>query len=145
MFTLIEIDQALQKEIDKIKVQLNFPEMNPRPVNEYKMDGIISLVFPKLFPNCMGDPTVKGRIHHVSETEAYRHLIKFSCKRVNSEELYYPFAEHPRFMFYVQNRLIRQGTLDQSKMYLKNNVQNANMTVLELKDAILNNKSKIKY
>ncbi len=82
------------------------------------MEGIISLVFPKLFPNCLGDPTLKGRTQFVSETETYRHLIRFAGKRVNSDELYYPFAEHPRFMFYVQDRLIRHRTLDQCKMGL---------------------------
>jgi len=69
-------------------------------------------------------------------------LIKYACRRAYSEELYYPFAEHPRFMFYVQDRLVRHRTLDQSKIYLKNNSQDANLSVKELKDAIKNNNGK---
>jgi hypothetical protein len=138
----IEADQIGPKECEKIKAHFNYPRMSSRPVNEYEYAGIISLVFPKLFPNGYGDPTIKDRLFYVSETDAYRHLIKFACRRANSEELYYPFAEHPRFMFYVQDRLVRHRTLDQSKIYLKNNSQDANLSVKELKDAIKNNNGK---
>jgi len=138
----IEADQIGLKECDKIKSHFNYPRLSSRPVNEYEYPGIISLVFPKLFPNCYGDPTIKDRLFHVSETDTYRHLIKYACRRAYSEELYYPFAEHPRFMFYVQDRLVRHRTLDQSKIYLKNNSQDANLSVKELKDAIKNNNGK---
>jgi len=43
---------------------------------------------------------------------------------------------------YVQDRLVRHGTLDQSKIYLKNYSQDANLSVKELKDAIKNNNGK---
>jgi len=59
VYTYIESDHNLQKETDKIKAHFNFPTINSRPVNEYEMEGIISLVFPKLFPDCLGDPTFK--------------------------------------------------------------------------------------
>jgi len=143
--TYIETDQVNELECDKIKAHFNFPRINSKPVNEFELDGIISLVFPKLFPNCLGDPTIKGRLHHVSETEAYRHLLKFACKRAYTDELYYPFAEHPRFMFYIHDRLVRHRTLDQSKIYLKNNVQDANLSVKEIKEAIKNNAGRLQF
>lgn len=103
-------------------------------------------MFPKLFPNCFGDPTIKSRRHYVSETDAYRHLLKFACNRSGSGHLYYPFAEHPRFMFYVNDRLMRHRSFSQSKIYLKQNVEDANLTASELKNLIMtNNGIKIEF
>jgi len=134
--TYIDVEEKSLTECDKIRHRLKFPEINPLPLNEFDYDGIISLVFPKLFPNCLGDPTIKARLHRVTETEGYRHLIKFACKKAYSDELYYPFAQHPRFMFYANDRLTRHRTLDQSKVYLKQNPADANITISELKEAI---------
>ena len=69
-------------------------------------------------------------------------MIKYACK--NSEgDFYYPFAEHPRFLFYAYDRLRRHRTLDQSKVYLKQNPQDAALTIDELKEIINSNDSKI--
>ena len=67
------------------------------------------------------------------------HLIKYACKRAKSNELYYPFAEHPRFMFYVNDRLIRHRSFTQSKIYMLQNPEDANMTALELKELLESN------
>lgn len=96
-------------------------------------------MFPKLFPHCLGDPTIKARRQFVTETDAYRHLIKYACKLAYSNELYYPFAEHPRFMFYVNDRLIRHRSFTQSKIYLLQNLEDANMSALELKEHLQSN------
>ena len=69
------------------------------PLNEWNTDSILSLSMPKLFPNCIGDLTTKVRLRLVTETEAYCHLIKFAYKSAINGEFYYPFAQHPRFMF----------------------------------------------
>ena len=81
----------------------------------------------------------------VSETEAYRHLIKYSCKRYGTDQNYYPFAEHPRFMFYVNDRLTRHRSFAQSKIYLKHNPEDATLTAIELKTALQSNDGKSHY
>ncbi len=136
--TLIEVDQEEQQQIDHIKQSINMPIQNVTPVNEWKQFALLSLSLPKLFPNCLGDPTIKERLISVSETECYKYLIKYSCKSAKSGELYYPFAEHPRFMFLVSDRLRRHRTIDQSTIYLKQNPGDAAMTIQDIKKVVDN-------
>jgi len=82
--TLIETDQQEKQQIDLIKESLNMPVQNVSPVNEWTQEALVSLSFPKLFPNCYGDPTIKERLEIVNETEAYKYLIKFACKRAKT-------------------------------------------------------------
>ena len=51
-------DQALQ--IDNIKTSINYPKANIQAINEFNIDSICSLLFPKIFPNSTADPTDKG-------------------------------------------------------------------------------------
>ena len=139
----LEVEEEEAQQINKIKAKINIPVPDTTNViNEFDMDGILTLSFPKLFPLGLADPIRKARLIDVSETDAYRHLIKYACK--NSEgDFYYPFAEHPRFLFYAYDRLRRHRTLDQSKVYLKQNPQDAALTIDELKEIINSNDSKI--
>jgi hypothetical protein len=57
------------KEVDKIKHKINWPRVNREPINEFQFDGICSLLFPKLFPMGLGDPTNKSRLRKVTETQ----------------------------------------------------------------------------
>ncbi len=139
--TLIEVDHQEKQQIDLIKESLNMPIQNVAPVNEWNQEALLSLSLPKLFPNCYGDPTIKERLEIVTETEAYKYLIKFACKKAKTGELYYPFAEHPRFMFLVADRLRRHRTIDQSGIYLKNNPGDATMTIEDIKNIIKNGQS----
>ncbi len=105
-----EIEDLL--EVDKINVKLNWPITNPVPLVEFNFDGICALAFPKLFILGKGDPTKKARLAFVSETDGFKHLLKFACKN-SMNEYYYPFATHPRFKFYAYDRLRRHRALDQ--------------------------------
>ncbi len=138
----IEIDKDELQQINKVKATINIPITESLPINEYELSGILTLAFPKLFPLGKADPTNKIRLNFVSETEAYRHLIKYACK--NSKGIiYYPFTNHPRFLFYVADRLRRHRTLSQSKVYLKQNNNDAALTIQELKEIIDKNESKL--
>ena len=130
--TFVEIDFEERQQLDKIHKRFSLPVQNVQLVDEYKTEGILSLSFPKLFPNCLGDPTVKSRLRKVTETEAYRHLIKYACKSAKSGELYYPFVEHERFMFLVSDRLRRHRANDQCSVYFKQNPCDKAMTVADL-------------
>ena len=88
---------------------MNWPTADPSPINEFETSGLASLAFVKLFPFGEADPTKKGRVRAVRELEASSHLLKYAERDPSipaSEEhpngvLYYPFAEHPRFSFYM--------------------------------------------
>ena len=100
-------------------------------------------MFPKLFPNGKGDPTKKDRLQEVSETLAIKHLIKVVTKSANTDQLYYPYAQHPRFKFWFYDRLRRHRSLKQCKVFMKHNPQEANLSIKELKQLISNGDSLI--
>ena len=55
-------DQPLQ--IDNIKTAINFPTANKTAINEFAFDSLATLVFPKLFPLGLADPTTKGKFEN---------------------------------------------------------------------------------
>ena len=114
-------------------MKINWPTTNPQPINEYQHDGLCSLLFAKLFPNALGDPTKKSRLIEVSETIGFKHLLK-NATRNSKNEFYYPFSEHPRFKFWAYDRLRRHRGIDQCNVYLKKNPQDATLTIGELKN-----------
>jgi hypothetical protein len=139
--TLIERDFNDPLQVDLIKNAINYPKSNLQPLNEFENDAICSLLFPKLFPNGMGDPTKKSRLKYVSESLAIQHLMKVVSKSSQTGEFYYPVAQHPRFKFWYYDRLRRHRTLDQAKVYIKQNPRDANMTIQELKNMISSGES----
>ena len=52
-FIASENTQPLQ--VDYIKEKVNWPSANSTPVNEWNMNAMATLLFPKLFPNGKGD------------------------------------------------------------------------------------------
>jgi hypothetical protein len=119
----VESDDTEPMQIDRIGqfISTDWPTINPQPINEFEYDGLASLCFPSLFPNGLGDPTKKSRIIEVSETDGFKHLLKYATIHTSSQELYYPFAQHPQFKFWAYDRLRRHRSLDQAKVYLKQN------------------------
>ena len=65
----------------------------------------------------------------ITETEGYKHLLKYATKHTKLNEYYYPFVQHPRFKFWVYDRLRRRRALEQSKIYLKQNLGDASLTI----------------
>ena len=59
----IESDSNEPLQIDNIRSTINFPRANKKALNEFTMDSICALLFPKLFPNGHGDPTTKSKIN----------------------------------------------------------------------------------
>jgi hypothetical protein len=123
-FVESSLEEPLQ--IDRVQafVRVDWPQNNPKPINEFEFDGLASLLFPKLFPLGKGDPTKKARMIKVSETDGFKHLLKYATINSQTKELYYPFAQHPRFKFWAYDRLRRHRALDQCKIYLKQNLGN---------------------
>ena len=48
--TFVESPHDEQFEEDKLQKTINWPNINPKPINEYTAEGICSMLFPKLFP-----------------------------------------------------------------------------------------------
>ena len=62
-------------------------------------------------------------------------MLKYCIKNTKNEK-YYPFASHPRFKFWAYDRLRRHRGLDQTKIYLKQHTDDANLTIADLKDKL---------
>ena len=65
------------------------------------------MAFVKLFPLGFADPTKPDRQFAVSETDATAHLLCFAELDPLNGNLYYPFAEHDRFKFRINDRIRR--------------------------------------
>ncbi len=132
-FVEADNDTTLQKQ--KIFESIKWPDIDQLPINEFDFEGLCSLLFPKLFMLGFGDPTKKIRCKEVTETQGFKHLMKFACLN-SAGKYYYPFAQHPRFKFWAYDRIRRHRTLGQCKIYLKNNNNDNNLTIGELKDMV---------
>lgn len=113
-------------KIDRINqfVNCEWPLADTKPINEFEFDGLCSMTFPCLFPLGAADPTKKARRIAVTETEGFKHLLKYATLKSETNEYYYPFAKHPRFKFCAYDRIRRHRALKQSKVYLKQNIGN---------------------
>ena len=122
--TFVESDIEEPLQIDRIGqfLTVEWPKANSKPINEFEYDGLCSLAFPAIFPYGTGDPTKNARRFEVSETDGFNHLMKYAAKRSIDNQLYYPFVEHSRFKFWAYDRIRRHRALNQSKIYLKQNI-----------------------
>lgn len=64
-------------------------------------------------------------------------MIKYACHN-SKGELYYPFVSHGRFKFWAYDRLRRHRGLDQTKIYLKQNPGDANLSIAQLREKLQN-------
>ncbi|CAF0951603.1 unnamed protein product [Brachionus calyciflorus] len=87
------------------------------------------------FPKNIGDPTLKSRLKEVTETLGFKHLLKCVTKHSNGFN-YYHFAQHPRFKFWAYDRIRRHRSLDQCKVFMKQNPNEANLTIEDLKNLL---------
>ena len=76
-----------------------------------------------------------GRLKQVSEAVGFKHLMKYACKNSDGE-LYYPFAQHPRFKFWAYDRRRRHSSLEQTRIFFQQNPEEANFSIKDLKSRI---------
>jgi len=112
----VDVDQPFK--IDRIQqvVRLDWSTSDTKPINEFNFQGLCSMTSPSLFPYGVADPTKKDRTIAVSETDGFSHLLKYATKNTKTNELYYPFVQHPRFKFWAYDRLRRHKALNQSSI-----------------------------
>ena len=90
----IESDIETPFQVDRIEqfIKCNWPLSDSNPINDFTFDGLASLAFPSLFPHGLADPTKKGRLIAVSETDGYKNLLKYATRHTKSNEYYYPYS-----------------------------------------------------
>ena len=141
--TTVAQEIALQLDPDSHEMsdaipRLQWPFIDPQPLNEFTTDGITSLAFVNLFPLGQADPTSRSRLVAVTELVASNHLLKYAEEDPCSStgELYYPFAENARFTFWMVDRIRRHRALQQSSIFMRKNPSDATLSLAELKDLI---------
>ena len=91
---------------------IDLPPIGLSPINEYNMEGLLSMAFPTLFPT--GIPMLKQpRLYEVSMQEYALHLIRFHDNR---------FAQHPRFRYYLYNIMMRHRSQATAAIFVKRNL-----------------------
>ena len=139
-------DYSILKPHKEQIVNFLWPEINPEPLNEFEVSGLASLAFVKLFPLGQADPTSKYRLIAISELLASAHLLRYAevdpsfapTEEYPNGVMYYPFAEHERFSFWMVDRIHRHRALSQAQVYLKQNPSIGVLTMKELKEMVTN-------
>ena len=127
--TSIGVQEEERNEIDIIKESiLIWPKRSELPVDERNANFLLASAFPTLFPCSAGDVTFKGRRQDVSMKDAIEHYMKYFDVKLNR----YPFAEHPRFLHYVQNIDERQRINSQASVYINQNAVDRDMSKEDL-------------
>ena len=91
-----------------------------------------TMSIPTLFLYGAGDPTFPGRQHEVSNTDAFKHLIRYGDITPDNQK-HWRFASHPRFRCWALNM---KQLLSQAKIYLQQNPQDANLSIDELRSMV---------
>ena len=90
------------------------------------------MAFPCLFPDSKGDPTNPSLCRDITLANKLQHLIKFA-EFINGKWAY-RFALHPRFSYWALNMIQRKRTMKQSAIFLKQNPEEARLTIDELRN-----------
>ena len=99
------------------------------------------MAFPKLVPDGKGDPTNPALTREVTLQDSIKHLIRFS--EYLNEKWVYRVASHPRFIYWALTMIQRRQALQQSSIFLKQNQDEAHMTLNQLHEMASNNSSDV--
>ena len=112
---------------------VDFPDMDSQPVNDFAVDGILSMCYVGLFPfGKHGDPTSKTRMRPVTEKGGFKHLLWFTSMDPDGVT-YYPFAEHAGFPAWAYSRQQRTSVTGRSRVFLKQSDTDRALSMKDLK------------
>lgn len=115
-----------------------YPPRDYDPLSEFSTPYLGSMAFPTLFPLGAGDPWALSRHSDAtSQLMKFRHLLRYA-EHFN-EKLECRFAQHPRFVLWLYNIHYRHRTLSQGDIYLKQNPEDANLTMEEIQELLRTN------
>ena len=99
------------------------------------------MAFPTLFTDRKGDPTNQGLLKDVPHQEHIKHLLKFA--EIIDGKWVYRFANHPRFSYWAFNMIQTKQILQQSGIFLKQNLREAHLTIDELREMAASNNANV--
>ena len=112
---------------------IEWPQLNPLPLDEYNTPYLLTNAFPCLFPFGNGDVTDKIRNIHVTLNDACNHYLKYG--KLNTDAIMvHPFASDMKFCHYIQDMDERHRIQSQASIYLQKNPLDANLTVGALQE-----------
>ena len=114
-------DKMGNEKIEKTRLERPLLDEN---VNEYITKNMSTLAFPQLFPwgeNCVFDdiPGVEEK-NQPSQIDKLKRLVKF--REIENEDDDLPrnrFAEHDTYLYWVYNRIQRQESRKNTKLFFK--------------------------
>ena len=93
------------------------------------------MAFPSLFPYGYGDPFLNhAKCANKTFILKVRYLLDYCENYKGNKE--FRFAEHPRFVFAMYSLFYKERINNQANFYLKQNPQEANMTIAQMKALI---------
>lgn len=107
-------------------------------MSEFSTPYLTAGAFPTLFPYGTGDPFALTEDSSFEKPlTKIRHLLKYTEQDRNGGFVS-RFAQHPRFVLWIYNVYYRHRTLSLGDVYIKQNPNDANLTVDELIDLTRN-------
>ena len=115
------VSQHLQPE------PIQYPRVQPNPINEFTHDGYIVKAFPGLFPTGTADLIcTKNRPLKITPVDYFKHLVRYKYGR---------FAADARFLFFALNTRYR-GQLSSTAKFFVRKGQFEMVTVSELREQL---------
>jgi len=135
---VLKIQRALLK---MAKNQVDYPTVGDK-INEFKTQGLFTMVFPDLFPDGRGDPTdVSDKKNKIPLYKWARRALKYAVPMKKPKpHFWYPFQD-AQFMYYVFNRIRRHQLIAQAQVYIDRNHGFRDMSVQELGELMEKNKN----
>ena len=103
---------------------MKWPTCGSTPISEFTTEGYWTQAFPTLFPTGAGDFR-SPRVRSVTLADYQKHLMRYKDGR---------FAQHPRFRYFALNTLMRWRALETSRVFIKQNPEEAKLPVEELQE-----------
>ena len=126
-----------RRQVDHINSVINnqpitpWPPLHRIPTNEYTEAGLHTQIFPTVFPTGNGDithPQIERTPENVpTPTEWAKHSIAHEDGRC---------PKHPRFGYYVLNKILRYQAVQTGKVFMKRNEKNRNISIEELQEQL---------
>ncbi|KAL7297052.1 hypothetical protein TKK_0009478 [Trichogramma kaykai] len=129
---IINLQSTDQEQYINKELELPYPTCETKSLNEFESEGYIACAFPVLFPYGTCD-FLQSRIHSITCLNYFKFLMCYKDGR---------FAKDPRFRYFALNTILRHNAITQSNLYVKK-FKLSDLTVLELRDLIKNDSSKL--
>lgn len=122
-------EEAISNTLNRIQKEngaIIWPHIGNNPINEFQTQGYIARAFPTLYPTGIADFRTE-RARNIKPAEYFKHLIQYKDGR---------FVRHTRWKYFALNSLMRWRALQDGRIYIKQNLQDAQLTVTDIQERI---------